>query len=82
MAYQLSKGGVIMARVLIQHEVKYNDKGHPTGVKYTKVGHVVLNLTHLYMHKDAHGNDVGRVSCGDTWSIRRVNNPNYEYVTI
>lgn len=69
-------------RVLIQHGVKYNSKGDAIGTRYNKVGHVVLPLTHVYIHKDEHGNDVGRVSCGDIWSIKRVNNPNYEYVTV
>ena len=71
-----------MARVLVQHVVRKDANGNVTGVRHNNSGQVVLNLTHIYKHRDEMGNMVGRVSCGDTWSIRPVNNNSYEFVTV
>lgn len=70
------------ARVLIQHEVKYNQKGDAIGTKFRKVGHAVLQAEHFYIHKDSQGFNVCKVSSGDTWSVKKANNPNYDFITV
>lgn len=70
-----------MARVLVQHSVRYDSHGNATGTRYEKVGQVVLDVTHFYLQKD-NGNPVCRVSCGDIWAVRPVQHDKYEFVTV
>lgn len=71
-----------MAKVLVQHAPRYNQKGDVIGVQFRKYGHVVQNVEHEYIHKDEYGNRIVRTSCGDTWSVKPVNHNDYQFKTV
>jgi len=69
-------------RVYVQHEPKYNHNGDVIGLAYRRSGHVVQDVHQEYLHKDVRGNKMVKSSSGDIWSVRRVNHPDYQFITV
>jgi hypothetical protein len=67
--------------VLVQHRVKFNDKGDAIGLEFHKVGQRVMPISHFFKHRSDKGNRMVRVPSGDTWAVRPVNHDHYQFVT-
>lgn len=66
---------------LVQHEVRYDKRGHSIGVGYRGIGKKILPITHFYRHT-TNNNQVCKVSTGDIWEVKPINHPDYQFVTI
>lgn len=71
-----------MPRVFVQHEPRHNHNGDVIGVAFRRGGHVVQDVHQEYIHRDNHGHRVIKSSSGDIWSVRPVNHPDYQFVTV
>ena len=66
---------------LVQHETRFDKRGNAVGVGYRGNGKRILPITCFYKHR-SNGNMVCRVSTGDTWEVKQVPHPDYQFVTV
>lgn len=70
-----------MAKVLVQHETRYNGNGDAIGVARRQRGHAIQNVEVEYLHQ-LNGHRTVRTTSGDVWSVRPILHADYNFVTV